>query len=59
MYTVPSVAAFFLLLPITGRGNKTAIVALVAYTLLILFPQHHDGLRNVPSTPSTPPAAWA
>ena len=29
LYTVPSIAAFFLLLPITGRGNLTAIVALV------------------------------
>jgi osmoprotectant transport system permease protein len=49
MYTVPSVAAFFLLLPITGRGNLTAIVALVAYTLLILFRNITTGLRNVPA----------
>src|SRR4051794_24525997 len=48
LYTVPSVAAFFLLLPITGRGNTTAIVALVAYTLLILFRNITTGLRNVP-----------
>jgi osmoprotectant transport system permease protein len=48
LYTVPSVAAFFLLLPITGRGNLTAIVALVAYTLLILFRNITNGLRNVP-----------
>jgi len=48
MYTVPSIAAFFLLLPITGRGNLTAIVALVAYTLLILFRNITTGLRNVP-----------
>jgi osmoprotectant transport system permease protein len=48
MYTVPSVAAFFLLLPLTGRGNTTAIVALVAYTLLILFRNITTGLRNVP-----------
>jgi osmoprotectant transport system permease protein len=48
LYTVPSVAAFFLLLPITGRGNTTAIVALVAYTLLILFRNITNGLRNVP-----------
>jgi osmoprotectant transport system permease protein len=47
MYTIPSVAAFLLLLPITGRGNLTAIVALVAYTLLILFRNITDGLRNV------------
>ena len=49
LYTVPSVAAFFLLLPITGRGNLTAIVALVAYTLLILFRNITTGLRNVPT----------
>lgn len=48
LYTVPSVAAFFLLLPITGRGNLTAIVALTAYTLLILFRNITTGLRNVP-----------
>jgi osmoprotectant transport system permease protein len=49
LYTVPSVAAFLLLLPITGRGNFTAIVALVAYTLLILFRNFTTGLRNVPA----------
>jgi osmoprotectant transport system permease protein len=48
LYTVPSIAAFLLLLPVTGRGNTTAIVALVAYTLLILFRNITTGLRNVP-----------
>src|SRR3954469_14427326 len=48
LYTVPSVAAFFLLLPLTGRGNLTAIVALVAYTLLILFRNITAGLRTGP-----------
>jgi osmoprotectant transport system permease protein len=48
LYTIPSVAAFFLLLPVTGRGNLTAIVALTAYTLLILFRNITTGLRNVP-----------
>jgi osmoprotectant transport system permease protein len=48
LFTVPSVAAFLLLLPITGRGNLTAIVALVAYTLLILFRNITTGLRAVP-----------
>lgn len=48
LFTVPSVAAFLLLLPITGRGNTTAIVALVAYTLLILFRNVTTGLRGVP-----------
>lgn len=48
LYTIPSVAAFFLLQPITGRGNLTAIIALVAYTLLILFRNIMTGLANVP-----------
>jgi osmoprotectant transport system permease protein len=48
LYTIPSVAAFFLLLPITGRGDTTAFVALVSYTLLIIFRNITTGLRNVP-----------
>jgi osmoprotectant transport system permease protein len=48
LYTIPSIAAFFLLQPITGRGTLTAIVALVAYTLLIIFRNVTTGLRNVP-----------
>jgi osmoprotectant transport system permease protein len=43
------VAVFFLLLPITGRGRTTAIIALVAYTLLILFRNVIAGLDNVPA----------
>ena len=49
LYAIPSVAAFFLLQPITGLGNGTAIVALVSYTLLIIFRNITDGLRNVPA----------
>jgi osmoprotectant transport system permease protein len=49
LYTLPSVAVFFLLLPITGRGNTTAIVALVAYSLLILFRNFIAGFENVPA----------
>jgi osmoprotectant transport system permease protein len=49
LYTLPSVAVFFLLLPLTGRGKTTAIIALVAYTLLILFRNVIAGLDNVPA----------
>jgi osmoprotectant transport system permease protein len=49
LYTIPSVAAFFLLLPISGRGATTAIIALVAYTLLIIFRNILTGLDNVPA----------
>ena len=48
LYTEPSIAAILLLLPLTGRGNTTAIIALVSYTLLIIFRNVTTGLRNVP-----------
>jgi osmoprotectant transport system permease protein len=49
LYTLPSLAVFFLLLPITGRGTLTAVVALTAYTLQIIFRNVVTGLDNVPS----------
>jgi osmoprotectant transport system permease protein len=48
LYTIPSAAAFLLLLPITGRGSLTAIIALTSYTLLILFRNVVAGLAAVP-----------
>ncbi|MDQ3571953.1 MAG: ABC transporter permease [Actinomycetota bacterium] len=55
LYTVPSLAFFFLLLPITGRGTDTAIIALTAYTLQIIYRNIVAGLANVP--PGTKDAA--
>jgi osmoprotectant transport system permease protein len=49
LYTLPSLAVFFLLLPITGRGTTTAIIALTAYTLQIIFRNIVTGLDNVPA----------
>jgi osmoprotectant transport system permease protein len=48
LYTIPSIAAFFLLLPLTGRGKTTALIALVSYVLLIIFRNVLTGLDNVP-----------
>jgi osmoprotectant transport system permease protein len=48
LYTLPSIAVFFLLQPITGRGALTALIALTAYTLLIIFRNIIAGLDNVP-----------
>jgi osmoprotectant transport system permease protein len=48
LYTLPSLAVFFLLLPITGRGTTTAVIALTAYTLQIIFRNIVLGLDNVP-----------
>jgi osmoprotectant transport system permease protein len=48
LYTIPSVAFFFLLLPVTGLGRDTAIIVLSAYTLQIIFRNTTLGLGNVP-----------
>lgn len=50
LYTIPSVAFFFLLEPITGRGRETAIIALSVYTLQIIYRNTMAGLANVPSS---------
>ena len=49
LYTIPSVAFFFLLLPITGRGTDTALIALTAYNLQIIYRNIVAGLANVPA----------
>jgi osmoprotectant transport system permease protein len=49
VYTVPSLALFQLLVPITGLTRTTVEVALIGYTLLILFRNIVAGLRSVPA----------
>lgn len=49
LYSIPSLALFGLLVPITGFSVVTAQVALVSYTLLILTRNIVEGLRGVPS----------
>jgi osmoprotectant transport system permease protein len=48
LYTVPSLALFQLLVPITGLTWTSAEIALVSYTLLILFRNILTGLRDIP-----------
>jgi osmoprotectant transport system permease protein len=50
MYTIPSLALFELLVGVPGLGlsRTTAEVALVSYTLLIMFRNTLTGLREVP-----------
>jgi len=50
LYTIPSIAFFFLLLPVTGIGRTTAIVVLAAYTLQIIYRNTTLGLANVPAS---------
>jgi osmoprotectant transport system permease protein len=48
LYTIPSLAFIFLLLPITGLGWTTAIIVLTVYTLQIIYRNIVAGLANVP-----------
>lgn len=48
LYTIPSLALFQLLVPITGIGVTTVEVALVSYTLFILYRNMVAGLNGVP-----------
>jgi osmoprotectant transport system permease protein len=48
IYTIPSLALFQLLVPFTGLTITTVEVALVGYTLLILFRNILAGLRSAP-----------
>jgi osmoprotectant transport system permease protein len=49
LYTIPSLAFIFLLLPITGLGWTTAIIVLSVYTLQIIYRNIVAGLANVPA----------
>jgi osmoprotectant transport system permease protein len=48
VYTIPGIALFQLLVPFTGLSVLTVEVALVGYTLLILFRNVLEGLRAAP-----------
>jgi osmoprotectant transport system permease protein len=48
LYTIPSLALFVVLIPITGLGFVTAQIALVSYTILILVRTMVTGLDSVP-----------
>lgn len=48
VYTIPSIALFQLLVPVTGLSWTSAEIALVGYTLLILFRNTLTGLQEVP-----------
>ena len=48
LYTIPSLAFFELMVQVTGINRFTAEIALVSYTLLILFRNTLAGLRAVP-----------
>ena len=48
LYTIPSLALFVLLIPLTGLSVESAEIGLVSYTLLILIRNIVAGLAGVP-----------
>lgn len=48
LYTIPSLAMFAILVPITGIGTTPAVIGLVAYAILILLENTVVGLQSVP-----------
>ncbi len=49
LYTIPSLAAFALLIPIFHLSLLTAVIPLTTYTLLILFRSFANGFTSVPA----------
>jgi osmoprotectant transport system permease protein len=49
LYTIPSLALFAFLVPLTGLSKLTAEIGLVSYTLLILIRNIFVGLEGIPS----------
>jgi osmoprotectant transport system permease protein len=50
LYTIPSIALFLLLLPLSGRGTTTAVIGLTLYNLQIIYRNAVVGLNNVPAS---------
>jgi osmoprotectant transport system permease protein len=48
LYTLPSIALFTILVPITGLEVITIAIPLIAYTLFVLYRNIVTGLRSVP-----------
>lgn len=49
LYTIPSLAFFAFLIPVVGTGRQPVIIALTAYSLLVLIRNVVTGLDSVPA----------
>lgn len=47
LYTIPSISMLGFLIPLSGVGNATAIIALTVYALLPMVRNTHTGITNV------------
>ena len=49
LYTIPTLAFLALLIPVVGLGRATAIICMVAFSLMILIRNIATGIREVPA----------
>jgi osmoprotectant transport system permease protein len=49
LFTIPSIAVFVLLLPVSGLTRTTTVVGLTIYTLVVLLRNTVEGLDSVPA----------
>ncbi len=49
LFSIPTLALFVVMIPLTGLSRATAIIPLTLYTLLILIRNTVEGLASVPS----------
>ena len=47
IYTIPSISLLGFLIPLSGVGDTTAVIALTVYALLPMVRNTHTGLTNV------------
>ena len=47
LYTIPSISMLGFLIPFSGVGNATAVIALTVYALLPMVRNTHTGISNV------------
>ena len=47
IYTIPSISLLGFLIPFSGIGNTTAIIALTIYALLPMVRNTHTGMTNI------------
>ena len=47
IYTIPSISLLGFLIPLSGIGNTTAVIALTVYALLPMVRNTHTGITNV------------
>ncbi len=50
LYTIPSISMLGFLIPFSGVGNATAIIALTIYALLPMVRNTHTGMSNIDPT---------